>query len=662
MDNNNFCNLFEKSKIQTIAQLQSKMQITEQTVRNHLKRVGALTSYNKRGAYYTLPTTPCFNENGIWKKDGICFSTRGSLKQTFIHFISESTKGMNSSEIEEILLIPMDGVINLYRTLPEIQREKIGGRFIYFSSKEEVYSKQKESRVGFNKETTVPKSVSDEDGFFILQEKANHSSLEAKDISTELKKQGRLVTQDAVESFFVEKSLIGKSDFEHLKALSVLSKKLSFLFHSKNLLLPNTSFTFDSRNDTDVKLEGKSTRTAPPRQVHTLIGSFSANDVLTKTKNGMQGSRELQSIVAPGCNYAFDVIELIGKKRYHKHQQLLEIQVYLKEQYNLSISKNEINYLSKKFIVYLSILHEQSSCKILEKMKDNGGNILHLDAMGVKGGERLITGIDSITNFVLSNAKISSESEEKIVPFLEVIKKRYGKPLRVVLDMGIGILNAVKKVFKKPKILICHYHFLRDIGKDLLSKNYETIWSRLRHFGFLEKLRDLRKSLKSIISESECIIEDFESCITKNKKPTNKDDQFIIVMLYTLLEWILSWKNEGGGYGFPFDRPKYDLGVRLQKSWDVIENISNNSSFSNSKLEKIYFKFRDIVKEIVEDKELDSAISALKSEIIVFDKLRDAMLWCSSKQNHFCPRKRNRIISGHSVLPRNPSEQFGDFA
>ncbi len=80
-----------------------------------------------------------------------------------------------------------------------------------------------------------------------------------------------------------------------------------------------------------------------------------------------------------------------------------------------------------------------------------------------------MSSIDSLSEIVLGNLKIPSESEANIVPFLECIKKSHGTPLALIHDMGKGILAAVGKVFPGVPDFICHFHFLRDIGKDFSS-------------------------------------------------------------------------------------------------------------------------------------------------------------------------------------------------
>ena len=108
-------------------------------------------------------------------------------------------------------------------------------------------------------------------------------------------------------------------------------------------------------------------------------------------------------------------------------------------------------------------------------MKLNGGYVLHLDGTCEGGSPHLISAIDGITEIVLENVKVPSENAADLIPFLEKIKKAYGMPVAVVSDMAKAILAAVKKVFKKVPHLLCHYHFLRDLGKDLFGEENDAM-------------------------------------------------------------------------------------------------------------------------------------------------------------------------------------------
>lgn len=356
------------------------------------------------------------------------------------------------------------------------------------------------------------------------------------------------------------------------------------------------------------------------------IGQFVAKETQLKCNKcedeTIYRSSDVSDIVSPGSRYGYDVMVSIGESVFFNHRQAKEIQANLQKE-NISISISEIGYLAQKFIIYLSIVHSHKSCKLLEIIDENGGYILHLDALGgSKGGERLISGVDGISDIVLGNAKIKSENSDYIIPFLEGIKQRFGDPLAVVQDMGKGIMKAVETVFPNVMILICHFHFLRDIGKDLLGDNYDIIRKRMRHFAFLVTLRNLAKKLKCQFEDNQEAIDEFEQRRSCNLKIDLNNNLETTIQLYTVIEWILDWKSESNGYGFPFDRPHVNLFLRIRKALIVINAIADIETVAHAKTGQ---RLKALFAEITEDPALRNAIDEIENEIKVFDKLRDAM-------------------------------------
>ena len=147
---------------------------------------------------------------------------------------------------------------------------------------------------------------------------------------------------------------------------------------------------------------------------------------------------------------------------------------------NISISPREIGYLGRKFIIYLAIAHRHSRQRLKQVMALRGGYILHIDGTCEGDSPHLFTGIDGIAQIVLDNIKLPSEKAELLIPFFRQIRQQYGDPIALVHDMGKGILSAVNTVFKGIPDFICHFHFLRDIGKDLFDKDYAIIRKRLK--------------------------------------------------------------------------------------------------------------------------------------------------------------------------------------
>ncbi|CAB1071634.1 hypothetical protein D1AOALGA4SA_1287 [Olavius algarvensis Delta 1 endosymbiont] len=240
-----------------------------------------------------------------------------------------------------------------------------------------------------------------------------------------------------------------------------------------------------------------------PRKVITLqIGIFKARETVKVCKNCGRSyrSKQLCRLVAPSCNFGYDVLVYVGNAIFLHHLPDLVIVEQLSRK-NIHISASEIAYLGKKFIAYLTLAHRNSAARIKNAMSSNGGYILHLNATYEEDSPLLMCGVDSIMQIVLGNVKMRSEKSDTIIPFLHDIKDLFGQPLALVHDMSAGIIKAVGKVFPNTLDFICHFHFLRDIGKDLLEKEYGHIRKRLTHHGITSILYRRMHSLKLKVND-----------------------------------------------------------------------------------------------------------------------------------------------------------------
>lgn len=353
------------------------------------------------------------------------------------------------------------------------------------------------------------------------------------------------------------------------------------------------------------------------RKVFTLhIGCFFAKETLLYCgackANNIYRADELSRYIPANSNYGYDIIIYIGEAMFIKHLQAVEIQILLKKEYNVPVSISEIEYLSKKFIVYIAEIQEKYNFKIVDCMKNNGGYILHLDALGGTGGDRLISGLDSISDIVLNNSKIESENSIFIKPFLKKIKNDFGEPLAIVQDMGRGIMKAVEDIFDDPLILICHFHFLRDIGKDLLKDNNAILKKRVQYFNIRVELRSCAKEVGIIYAN--------------NNQTDDKYNNFL-TNLYIIIAWILDWKSSSDGYGFPFDRPYYDLIKRIKMAEKKLKELDviPEDKATIMEVNNIYNKAIKLLGMISSDAELNNAMAVLDRDIEIFDNLRTAM-------------------------------------
>ncbi|NQU65053.1 MAG: transposase [SAR324 cluster bacterium] len=343
-------------------------------------------------------------------------------------------------------------------------------------------------------------------------------------------------------------------------------------------------------------------------------------------------SEELAKLVAPGSNFGYDVLVHVGKALFLRHRNNREVAAELAQK-NVQISTGEIAYLGKKFVTYLAIAHQQCADRIKQAMQLKGGYIFHLDGTCEGQSPLLMSGLDSLSEIVLGNVKLPSEKADKIIPFLKDIKEKFGVPLALVHDMGKAILNAVAKVFPKTPDFICHFHFLRDIGKDLFGDEYDIIRQRLRKHGITTKLRSRAKQLKQAIDKNPDAIDSFHHGLKNNGLPQSSVELIPTITVYSLILWALEGKNQGQGYGFPFDRPHLAFAGRLQEIYCHIDQLKNIRLRQSWKDNRSYFKIMGDMKKIMTDKILWKAVNEIESKIDVFDKLRDAMRIAPTRGN-----------------------------
>jgi hypothetical protein len=227
--------------------------------------------------------------------------------------------------------------------------------------------------------------------------------------------------------------------------------------------------------------------------------------------------------------------------------------------------------------------------------------------------------MDGLSKIVLNNVKIPTENACQLIPFLHQIKQDYGNPIALVHDMGVAILNAVKEVFPGLPDYICHFHFLKDIGKDLFGHDYSTIRRHLKTHRIRSDLRKTAKGLKKAIDSNpdslQCLHRYLESkTLLEPQTPLTP-----LVKAYLVICWILEARNESHGFGFPFDRPHLDFYLRLQEVYPDLQGLKKEMAAD------AFLLLLAPLSKTLADKALASTVLRMQEKIRKFDQLREAM-------------------------------------
>jgi hypothetical protein len=357
-----------------------------------------------------------------------------------------------------------------------------------------------------------------------------------------------------------------------------------------------------------------------------MSGPFIAHEtIMVCVECGRAHSSDtLRKLVPAGCNVAYDVLVFTGRALFQCHRTVGETLGELAAR-GVRISASEVSHLGRRFILRLALAHREAVPGIRQAMELNGGYVLHVDATHEAEAPALMSGMDGLSEIVLANVKVPSESADNVSPFLERVKKDFGTPAACVHDMGLGVCKAVEDVFKGVPDFICHFHFLRDIGKDFMEKPYDTLRKRLRAHSASTRLHAFGREMARRLQGHAATPGILDKAVRTAAAPVKDETLMPAAAAYALAHWALQGKRAGDGYGFPFDRPLLDFAERLlelrRRLPDFKELLLTGDGRDNKPLRKLFHELSDAA----DDNELNLVVKDLRWRRRLFDQLRASM-------------------------------------
>jgi hypothetical protein len=361
------------------------------------------------------------------------------------------------------------------------------------------------------------------------------------------------------------------------------------------------------------------------REIRTMhIGHFDVHETIKICPNEqcqkVYRCTNLDCFLAPGTNFGYDVIEYIGRAVWLRSQTANQIQTDLKLYNNLCISESEITYLAKKFVCYVVEAQRDKLAEIKWFLHKGGGYFLYFDAMhpGNSSAHLMCAIAEEISqkvNIVLGSVKLPTESTETVTAFLRELKAKYGEPLAGICDLLASNLAAFKEVFPSVLLLICHFHFLRSLGKDFLE--YETIKLQgfLKQYDVNQRLKELLQDCQQKIEANSRLIHyltyDEERCRSEFHRFPE------VIQAYYKIRWILAYEQELNGYGQPFDRSEYTYLQRMKRIYESLQG----HTFDSGEMSSLKF----FLASIFEDQDFKNQMIAISGKIEDFDHLRFIM-------------------------------------
>ncbi len=111
---------------------------SRRTVFRKFAQFDYLSSYSHGGKYYTLVETVQFDKHGLWEHNGIHFSKHGTLGDTAVALVSESSDGLYCAELDEIAGVSCGSTLAKLCVSMRLDRKKVDGRYLYCAADKDV--------------------------------------------------------------------------------------------------------------------------------------------------------------------------------------------------------------------------------------------------------------------------------------------------------------------------------------------------------------------------------------------------------------------------------------------------------------------------------------------------------------------------------------------
>ena len=282
-------------------------------------------------------------------------------------------------------------------------------------------------------------------------------------------------------------------------------------------------------------------------------------------------SRALTELLPPRRTVGYDVMVFVGLERFVHNRQREEIRSCLEEQQGIRLSTGQISALSQDFVLYLQALHELRAPAFRAALAQDGGYPLHIDATGESGRGTLLVAFAGWRRWVLGSWKIPTERGDAILPRLRTVVDLFGAPCAVMRDLGPAVIEATRELVNGLEatipVLGCHFHFVRALGKDLLTERHDQLRALFRRFKVRPNLRALARDMGRALGPGiDSTRNDVANWLTETASGHTLPSGTIGLGAVRLLaQWALDYPADGNDEGFPFDLPYLDLWRRCHR-------------------------------------------------------------------------------------------------
>ena len=341
-------------------------------------------------------------------------------------------------------------------------------------------------------------------------------------------------------------------------------------------------------------------------------------------------SATLARLLLPHRSFGYDVMTFVGMARFIDHRQREEIRTTLQARYGIEVSCGEVSILARDFVVYLETLHHERAPALRALLDQDGGWPMHIDATGEDGRGTLFVVYAGWRGWVLGSWKIPTERADAILPRLGQVADLFGDPCAIMRDLGRAMIDACLAFVAQRKasipILGCHFHFLKDVGKDLLSKAHDELRELFRRFKVRSRLRAISRDLgRQLGSGSVTVRADLGRWLAEAvDRHVLPGGQTGLAAVRVIAQWVLDYPTDGKDEGFPFDLPYLDLWRRCQLALRATEAFLRTPN-DDEKVRRMLERLLRILAPVRSQVPFQRHAAVLETRTALFTQLREAL-------------------------------------
>lgn len=340
--------------------------------------------------------------------------------------------------------------------------------------------------------------------------------------------------------------------------------------------------------------------------------------------------------VPPAGNYAYDLIVEVGLARLRDHRQDAEIQRDLQQHWGWSPPASSIGRLAHAFLDGLAAIHRVHLPALRERLAEDGGYVLHLDGTCEPGTAVIFAGFAGARAWTLEVAKMTTENVAEISKLVRRCVDCWGTPRAVVRDLSKNIEKAKKAVIPDVPDLICHYHFLENVGTKLCEQPHAQLTNALRRLKIRPALSSLRKdvvrwSRKGLSLSASQIDQVFSHPEQIAELDAVASRRFVI---YALLRWVEDFGADLRGEYFPFDLPSLAFYRRGRALGQWVSDLLAAEDFPQRDFATLQTMARHLA-TLREDPQVVAAAQRVEKASALFEELRQVLRLSSQPHEHW---------------------------